>query len=34
MLTGATIIVGAGLFIFLRERRLVRKDPAFSEPPP
>ena len=34
MLTGAAIIVGAGLFIFLRERRLVRKDPAFSEPPP
>ena len=34
MLTGAAIIIGAGLFIFLRERRLVRKDPAFSEPPP
>ena len=34
MLAGAAIIVGAGLFIFLRERRLVRKDPAFSEPPP
>lgn len=34
MLTGGAIIVGAGLFIFLRERRLARRDSAFSEPPP
>jgi drug/metabolite transporter (DMT)-like permease len=33
MLTGAAIIVGAGLFIFLRERTLVRRE-SFSEPPP
>jgi drug/metabolite transporter (DMT)-like permease len=34
MLTGAAIIVAAGLFIFLREQRLARRDRAFSEPPP
>lgn len=34
MLVGAAIIVGAGLFIFLREQRLARRDSAFSEPPP
>ena len=34
MLTGAAIIIGAGLFIFLRERQLARRDAAFSEPPP
>lgn len=33
MLTGGAIIVGAGLFIFLRERRLARSE-SFSEPPP
>jgi drug/metabolite transporter (DMT)-like permease len=33
MLTGAAIIIGAGLFIFLRERRLARRA-SFSEPPP
>jgi drug/metabolite transporter (DMT)-like permease len=34
MLAGGTIIIGAGLFIFLREQRLARRDRAFSEPPP
>jgi drug/metabolite transporter (DMT)-like permease len=34
MLAGAAIIIGAGLFIFLRERSLARREPAFSEPPP
>jgi drug/metabolite transporter (DMT)-like permease len=34
MLTGGAIIIGAGLFIFLRERQLARRDTAFSEPPP
>jgi len=34
MLAGGTIIIGAGLFIFLREQRLSRRDRAFSEPPP
>src|SRR5690606_17787997 len=34
MLTGAAIIIGAGLFIFLREQRLARRERAFSEPPP
>jgi len=34
MLSGAAIIVAAGLFIYLRERRLARRDSAFSEPPP
>lgn len=34
MLTGGAIIIGAGLFIFLREQRLARRDRAFSEPPP
>ena len=33
MLTGAAIIVDAGLFIFLRERMLAQ-DESFSEPPP
>jgi S-adenosylmethionine uptake transporter len=33
MLTGAAIIIGAGLFIFLRERRLAHRA-SFSEPPP
>jgi hypothetical protein len=33
MLTGGAIIIGAGLFIFLRERRLARRA-SFSEPPP
>jgi hypothetical protein len=33
MLTGAAIIVAAGLFIFLRERTLARRA-SFSEPPP
>jgi drug/metabolite transporter (DMT)-like permease len=33
MLSGAAIIIGAGLFIFLRERRLTRRA-SFSEPPP
>ena len=34
MLAGGTIIIGAGLFIFLREQQLARRDRAFSEPPP
>jgi len=34
MLVGGTIIIGAGLFIFLREQRLARRDAAFSEPLP
>jgi drug/metabolite transporter (DMT)-like permease len=34
MLTGAAIIVAAGLFIFVREQQLARRDRAFSEPPP
>lgn len=34
MLGGGAIIIGAGLFIFLREQRLARRDRAFSEPPP
>ena len=34
MLLGAAIIIAAGLFIALRERALVRQEPAFSEPPP
>ena len=33
MLTGGAIIVGAGLFIFMRERTLARQE-SFSEPPP
>jgi drug/metabolite transporter (DMT)-like permease len=33
MLAGAAIIIGAGLFIFLRERRLARRA-SFSDPPP
>ncbi|WP_068030483.1 DMT family transporter [Rhodoplanes sp. Z2-YC6860] len=33
MLAGAAIIIGAGLFIFLRERQLARRA-SFSEPPP
>jgi drug/metabolite transporter (DMT)-like permease len=34
MLTGAAIIIGAGLFIFLREQKLARRDTSFAEPPP
>ena len=33
MLAGAAIIIGAGSFIFLRERALARRA-SFSEPPP
>jgi drug/metabolite transporter (DMT)-like permease len=33
MLSGAAIIIGAGLSIYLRERRLARRA-SFSEPPP
>jgi drug/metabolite transporter (DMT)-like permease len=33
MLLGAGIIVAAGLFIFLRERRLARGEPTFEPPP-
>ncbi len=33
MLTGAAVIIGAGLFILLRDRRLARRA-SFSEPPP
>jgi drug/metabolite transporter (DMT)-like permease len=33
MLVGAAVIIAAGLFIFLRERRLARRA-SFSEPPP
>ncbi len=34
MAAGAVIIIGAGLFIFVRERQLARREAAFSEPPP
>jgi drug/metabolite transporter (DMT)-like permease len=34
MLSGAAIIIAAGLFILLREQQLARRDAAFSEPPP
>lgn len=34
MLSGAAIIIAAGLFIFLREQRQARRAPSFSEPPP
>jgi drug/metabolite transporter (DMT)-like permease len=34
MLSGAAIIIAAGLFIFLREQRLSRREPSFSEPAP
>jgi drug/metabolite transporter (DMT)-like permease len=34
MVTGAAIIIGAGFFIFLRERQLARREASFSEPPP
>jgi drug/metabolite transporter (DMT)-like permease len=34
MIVGAAIIIAAGLFIFLREQQLARRDRAFSEPPP
>jgi drug/metabolite transporter (DMT)-like permease len=34
MLSGAAIIVGAGLFIFIRERALAKRDASFSESPP
>ena len=34
MLGGGAIIIGAGLFIVLREQALARPAPAFSEPPP
>jgi drug/metabolite transporter (DMT)-like permease len=34
MLIGASIIIAAGLFIYLREQRLARPQPSFSEPPP
>jgi drug/metabolite transporter (DMT)-like permease len=34
VLSGATIIIAAGLFIFVRERRVARREPSFSEPPP
>jgi drug/metabolite transporter (DMT)-like permease len=33
MIAGAAIIIAAGLFIFVRERRLSRRE-SFSEPPP
>jgi drug/metabolite transporter (DMT)-like permease len=33
MLSGAAVIIGAGMFIFFRERRLLRRT-SFSEPPP
>ncbi len=31
MLAGGAVIIGAGLFIFVRERQLARRDAAFSE---
>ena len=34
MLVGAAIIIGAGLFIFLRERRLGAARAVVLEPPP
>ncbi len=34
MIAGAAIIIAAGLFIFLREKQLARRDASFSEPPP
>jgi drug/metabolite transporter (DMT)-like permease len=33
MVSGAAIIIGAGLFIFIREQRQARRA-SFSEPPP
>lgn len=33
MLTGAAIIIGAGLYIFLREQRLARRPPVVVDPP-
>jgi drug/metabolite transporter (DMT)-like permease len=32
-LAGAAIIIAAGLFIFLRERQLLRREPPFAPPP-
>ena len=34
MAAGAAIIIGAGLFIFVRERQLARREASLSEPPP
>ena len=34
MIAGAAIIIGAGIFIFLREQRWRGAIAAFSEPPP
>ncbi len=34
MAAGAAIIIGAGLFIFVRERQLARREASFSELPP
>ena len=31
-IAGAAIIIGAGLYIFLRERKLGREDSAISPP--
>jgi drug/metabolite transporter (DMT)-like permease len=31
-IVGAAIIIGAGLYIFLRERDLGRKEPVVSPP--
>ena len=33
IIVGATVIVGAGLYIFLRERRLVPDQPPPAMPP-
>jgi hypothetical protein len=33
MLGGATVIIVAGLYIFLRERDLVRDEPVVVSPP-
>jgi drug/metabolite transporter (DMT)-like permease len=33
MLLGAAVIIGAGLFILARERRLSRREPSFEPPP-
>jgi len=32
MIAGAAIIIGAGLYIFLRERKLGREETAVSPP--
>ena len=33
MIVGAAIIIAAGLFIFIREQRLSRRETVFEPPP-